>query len=266
MKNISPQAFVDPAAKIGENVTIYPFAYIEGDVEIGDNCVIMPYVSILNGTKMGSGNTVYQNTVICSVPQDFHFVPGTRCRVEIGDNNVIRENVVIAGSLTEATATTIGNDNSLMNKVHVCHDVNIGSHCVIGISVSISPECEVHNWAILSSACVIQHKVRVGRMALLKSGSRVQQDIMPYSVFGGNPACYQGVNSYIMQRVIEDCDERTLRHVANAFRLITAGNFSLEDAVIKIHEQIPEGYETRTITDFISSSKAGIIRNMSKED
>lgn len=263
---ISPLAYVDPAAKIGQNVEIKPFAYIEGDVEIGDGCVIMPYVSILNGTRMGKNNTVYQNTVICSIPQDFHFVPGTRCRVEIGDNNVIRENVVIAGSLTEATATTIGSDNSIMNKAHVCHDVNIGSHCVIGISVSISPECEIHNWAILSSACVVQNHVRVGRMALLKSGSRIQKDILPYSVFGGNPASYYGVNSYIMQRVIDNCDDRILRHVSNAFRLITSGNFSLEDAVIKIHEQIPEGYETRTITDFISSSKVGVIRHVAKED
>ena len=38
---ISPLAYVDPAAKIGSNVTIKPFAYIEGDVEIGDNCLIM---------------------------------------------------------------------------------------------------------------------------------------------------------------------------------------------------------------------------------
>ena len=43
---ISPLAYVDPAAKIGKNVTIHPFAYIDKNVEIGDNCVIMPYVSI----------------------------------------------------------------------------------------------------------------------------------------------------------------------------------------------------------------------------
>ncbi|GAK37081.1 acyl-[acyl-carrier-protein]-UDP-N-acetylglucosamine O-acyltransferase [Bacteroides graminisolvens DSM 19988 = JCM 15093] len=61
---ISPQAFVDPSAKIGKNVEIYPFAYIEKDVEIGDNCVIMPFVSVLKGTKMGSGNRVFQNTVL----------------------------------------------------------------------------------------------------------------------------------------------------------------------------------------------------------
>ena len=28
-KNIHPQAYVDPAARIGEGVTIMPFAYIE---------------------------------------------------------------------------------------------------------------------------------------------------------------------------------------------------------------------------------------------
>ena len=34
---ISPLAYVDPAAKIGKNVTVQPFAYIEADVEIGDD-------------------------------------------------------------------------------------------------------------------------------------------------------------------------------------------------------------------------------------
>ena len=44
---ISPLSYVDPAAKIGNNVTIHPFAYIDADVEIGDDCEIMPHVSII---------------------------------------------------------------------------------------------------------------------------------------------------------------------------------------------------------------------------
>lgn len=43
---ISPLAHVDPAAKIGQNVTIHPFAFIDANVEIGDDCEIMPYASI----------------------------------------------------------------------------------------------------------------------------------------------------------------------------------------------------------------------------
>ena len=68
---ISPLAYVDPSAKIGENVTIHPFVYIDADVEIGDGCTIMPYVSIMSGTRIGKNNKIYQNSVIGADPQDF---------------------------------------------------------------------------------------------------------------------------------------------------------------------------------------------------
>ena len=46
---ISPLAYVDPKAEIGNNVTIHPFAYIDKNVVIGDNCEIFPYASVLAG-------------------------------------------------------------------------------------------------------------------------------------------------------------------------------------------------------------------------
>ena len=72
---ISPLAFVDSAAKIGQNVTIQPFAYIEGDVEIGDNSVIMSGAKILNGTCLGKGNKIHHNAILGTTPQDFHYTP-----------------------------------------------------------------------------------------------------------------------------------------------------------------------------------------------
>ena len=39
---ISPLAYVDASAKLGNNVIVHPFAYIDKNVEIGDNCEIMP--------------------------------------------------------------------------------------------------------------------------------------------------------------------------------------------------------------------------------
>lgn len=70
---ISPLAFVDPSAIIGENVTVHPFAYIDKNVVIGNNNVIMPYASVLSGARIGDGNTIYQGAVISAVPQDFNF-------------------------------------------------------------------------------------------------------------------------------------------------------------------------------------------------
>lgn len=56
---ISPLAFVDPTAKIGDNVTIYPFAYVDKDVEIGDGCIVMPNASIMQGARLGKNVKVY---------------------------------------------------------------------------------------------------------------------------------------------------------------------------------------------------------------
>ena len=47
---ISPLAYIDPEAKIGQNVEIAPFVFIDKNVVIGDNNKIMAGASILYGT------------------------------------------------------------------------------------------------------------------------------------------------------------------------------------------------------------------------
>ena len=105
---ISPLASVDSTAKIGKNVTIQPFVYIEDGVEIGDDCVIMSGAKILKGTHMGKGNKVHHGAVLGTEPQDFHY-EGDESQLVIGDNNDIRENVVISRATYEGGCTRIGN-------------------------------------------------------------------------------------------------------------------------------------------------------------
>lgn len=260
---ISPLAYVSPDAKIGENVEIGPFAYIEKGVVIGDNCVIKPHVSILEGTTIGSGNFIYQNTVIGATPQDFHYVEGNKTHVVIGNDNRIRENVVIAGSTNEDQATVIGNGNFIMERVHICHDVHVYDKCVIGIGVCIAGNCEIHECSIQSNGVVVQQHVRIGRFSLIQSGCRVLKDVPPYVILGGNPASYHGVNSVILKHF--KISDRILRHIANTYRIIYTGNFSLEDAVIKIPEQIPMSEEIYKILDFIKDAKRGIVRNIEED-
>ncbi len=257
---ISPLAYVHPEAKLGNNVEVKPFAYIDKDVVIGDGCVIMPHVSILAGTTMGKNNIVYQNTVICATPQDFHYKEGDKTMVKIGNNNRIRENVVIAGSSYEGQATEIGNGNFIMDQVHICHDAKIANGCVVGIGAIISGEAVLDDNAIQSSGVIVQQHVRVGRFSLIQSGCRVQKDVPPYVILGGNPAAYHGVNAVVLSHIGKS--ERVLRHIANTYRLIYTGNFSLEDAVIKIPEQIPMSEEIDDILSFIKDTKLGIVRHM----
>lgn len=255
---ISPLAYVDPEAKLGKNVTVQPFAYIEKGVEIGDDCVIMPCASILKGTKMGKGNKVHQNAVLGTEPQDFHY-KGEESELIIGDNNDIRENVVISRATHTGDATRIGNGNFLMDRVHLCHDVAIGNNCVVGIGTTIAGECKLDDCAILSNNVTLHQHCHIGTWTLLQSGCRVSKDVPPYVIMSGNPVAYHGVNALVLSQH-NNTPEKVLRHIVNAYRLIYQGNFSLQDAVQKIIEQVPMSDEIENIVAFVKQSERGIVK------
>mgnify|MGYP002623888501 CR=1 FL=1 len=257
---ISPQAIVEPDAKLGQNVEVFPFAYIQNGAEVGDDCIIYPQASILAGTKIGKNNQIFQNAVIGAMPQSFHFKVGTPVRVTIGDNNIIRENCVIAGGYEDTEGTSIGNDNCLMDHAHLCHDVHIKNRCVLGINTILSSRVEIDSNTILSNSVVCQVGVRIGRYTLIQSGCRMQKDVPPYIVLGGNPPGYKGVNATILKQT--NTDDRILRHIGNAYRLVYMGNFSLEDAILQIKDQVPPSTEIDYITTFIENAKNGIVRQM----
>lgn len=256
---ISPHAIVEPGAKLGENVEVYPFAFIQAGAEVGDNCIIYPHASILAGTTLGKNNRVFQNAVIGAMPQSmFNFKEGTPVRVTIGDNNIIRENCVIAGGYETPEGTALGNDNNLLDHAHLCHDVHIKNRCIVDINNILCSRVEIDSSAILSNSVVCLVDVRVGRYTLIQSGCRIQKDVPPYIVLGGNPASFKGVNSTILK--LTGTDDRTLRHIGNAYRLIYMGNFSLEDAILQIKDQVPPGEEIDYITNFVEGAKNGIAK------
>ena len=221
---ISPRAEVSPKAKIGDNCKIFPFVYIEDDVEIGDNCTIFPFVSILNGTRMGSHNKVHQCSVLGALPQDFDFV-GEKSELVIGDNNIIRENVVVNRATHTGGQTVIGNDNFLMEGAHISHDTKVGNACVFGYGTKIAGDCEIGNGVIYSSSVIEKANTRVGEGA--------------YGI-----------------------DEKIQKHIANAYRLVFHGQTSVFDAVLQIKSQVPDSTEIRNIVNFINATKIGIISKM----
>ncbi|WP_321481024.1 acyl-ACP--UDP-N-acetylglucosamine O-acyltransferase [uncultured Bacteroides sp.] len=255
---ISPQAFVDPNAKIGKNVEIYPFAYIEKDVEIGDNCIIMPYVSIMNGTKLAEGNHVFQNTVLGALPQDFCFT-GEKSSLIIGKNNVIRENVVINRATHEGDATVIGDHNTFFEGVHISHDTQIADHCVFGYGVKVSGDSIVDSHAIIGSQASIQG-AHVASWSLVRGGCRFDKDIPPYVIVSGNPTHFYDINSIVLSK--HNVSEKVQKHIATAYHLIYHGNTSVFDALLRIREQVPMSEEIEEILRFVEKSEenTGIVK------
>lgn len=259
MSNISDKAVISPKAKIGNNVTIYPFVYIEDDVVVGDDCVLYPNVNLMNGTRLGKGNKIHQNSVISAIPQDFHYC-GEKTICEIGEGNIIRENVVINRATHTSGKTLIGDKNFLMEGVHVSHDVHIGNENVLGYGSKIAGDVEIHNYIIFSSGVIANPGVRVGDCAMIQSGCRFSKDIPPYIVAGGHPIKYGGINGF----VIDQCgiSEKVKSHIANAYRLVFHGLEDVLNACVQIEEQIQPSPEINNIVKFLKESKLGLITKL----
>lgn len=257
--DISPRAEISPKAKIGDNCKIFPFVYIEDDVVIGDGCILFPFVSILDGTRMGSHNKVHQGAVIGALPQDFDF-RGEKSECIIGDNNIIRENVVINRATHNGGQTVIGNDNFLMEGAHISHDTKVGNQCVFGYGTKIAGDCEIGNGVIFSSSVIENAGTRVGEGAMIQAGTTFSKDVPPYIVAGGTPVGYGGVNQTMCKSY--GISDKVLKHIANAYRLVFHGQTSLFDALNQIKDHVPDSVEIQTIIQFIESTRKGVITKL----
>ena len=255
---ISDKAHIDPSAKIGRDVTIHPFAYIDKDVEIGDGCTIMPFASIMRGTRMGKNCRVFQGAIVGAEPQDFRWKGGfTYCHV--GDNVVIRENVIINRGIDPDTeGTFIGPDSFLMANSHVGHDSWLEGKIVLGNNVAVAGDCRIAHCTILSSAVVIHENSKVGSWCLIKGGCRITGNVPPYCIIAHNPASYFGVNAYILRKSGEKSEE-IIDDIAKCYRHLYQTGTSVFNALKRIEADVDPSPERDNIIDFIRDANLKIV-------
>ena len=249
---ISPLAYIDPAAKIGDNVEIGPFCYIDKNVEIGDDNTLMNSVTILSGARIGNGNTFHPGSVISGVPQDLKF-RGEESLAIIGDNNKIRENVTINRGTASKGKTVVGSGNLFMEGAHIAHDDVIGNDIIIGNCSKLAGEVTVDDHAILS-ACVLVHQFcRIGGYTMVGGGTGAPQSILPYTICARHPATYCGLNIVGLRR--RGFDREVINTIHEAYRIIFQGGLALADAVQTIQNELPQTPEIKYILEFIDYSK-----------
>lgn len=256
MSKISPLAYIDPKAVIGDNCEIGPFCFIDKNVVIGDNNVLMNSVTVLYGARIGSGNVIFPGAVISAVPQDLKF-KGEETTAEIGDNNKIRENVTINRGTAAKGLTRVGSGNLLMEGVHVAHDAVVGNNCIIGNSTKLAGETIIDDQAIISAGVLMHQFCRVGSLAMVGGGTRFSQNIPPYTTCAREPAAYCGLNLIGLRR--HGFSSETIEQIHNAYRLIYQSNLQLKDALNRIREELPQTEEIKYIVEFIENSKKGFV-------
>lgn len=253
---IHPTALVDPAARLGANVSIGAYSIIGPDVEIGDNSWIGPHVVINGPTRIGRDNRIFQFASLGEMPQDKKYA-GEPTLLEIGDRNTIREFCTFnRGTIQDAGTTRIGDDNWIMAYVHIAHDCQVGNNTIFANNAQLAGHVHVGDWAILGGFTVVHQFVRIGAHSITGMGTILLQDLPPYVMANGNPSAPHGINSEGLRR--RGFPPEAIAAIKRAYKTLYRSGLKLEEAAAAIAaEQRPE---LAPLAEFLAVAGRGIIR------
>lgn len=258
MSDIHPTAIVDPAARIGEGVTIGAYSVIGADVEVGSNTWIGPHVVLKGPTRIGCDNKIHQFASIGEDPQDLKY-SGEATRLEIGDRNTFREFVTInRGTVSGGGVTSIGNDNLLMAYIHIAHDCRVGNHVIFSNNASLAGHAVIGDHVILSGFTLVHQFCSIGEHAFSAMGSAISKDVPPYLMVSGSPAAPHGINKVGLKR--RGFTEEQLRNLTRAYKALYRQGLSLDEAKQQIAGMAQNHEEVKCFADFLDESKRSIIR------
>jgi len=206
---IADEAYVEPSAKIGQNVQIEAGVVIKENAEIGDNCIIEANCFIGHGVVIGENCQIGSNVTLtyCIIGNDniihagvrigqdgFGFAPGmprhTKVnqlgRVIIGNDIEIGANSVIDRGA--GPDTTIGDGTKIDNLVHIAHNVKIGQGCFITGQNGFAGSATIGNYVAFGGQAGVSGHVTIGDGAQIAAQSGVSSDIGPGEIVAGTPA------------------------------------------------------------------------------
>lgn len=256
MSNIHPQAIVESGAKIGQNVTVEPFAVIKSTVTLEDNVIIKSHAYIDGYTTIGEGTIVWPSASIGTKTQDLKF-RGEKTYVTIGKHCEIREFVTINSSCQENSIVKIGDGCLIMAYCHVAHNCEIGNRVIMSNSAMLAGHVIVEDYAIIGGMTPVHQFSRIGKHAMVGGFSRVPRDIPPFTVGGGFPYKFGGINIIGLKRHKFSLEVRIA--LSKAFKITYRCGLHLEEALGQIEKEIEPFQEVAHWVDFCRSSKRGII-------
>jgi len=230
---IHPAAIVDAAAKLGADVEIGPFSIIGPDATIGEKTIVQSHVVIEGEVEIGTGNFIGHGAIIGAPPQDVSFSPERKTKVEIGNDNIIREYCTIHRGTIEGSATRIGDENFLMASVHVGHNCDVGNKTIIANNVLLGGNVTVADRAFLGGGTTFHQNMRVGRLVMVQGSSAFGKDLPPFTLAAERNAVF-GLNIIGLRRAGFSAAQRD--EIKRAFKLLYLSGLNTRQALERSRE------------------------------
>ena len=255
--SIHPSAVVAAGAVVPSSCTVGPFCTIGPEVELGEDCRLISHVVLDGRTRIGARNVFHPFCAVGVAPQDLKY-GGEPTALEMGDGNTIRECVTISrGTAGGGGVTRIGSDCLLMTGVHIGHDSQVGSHCILANCATLAGHVIIEDYATVGAFCPVHQHCIVGTYSFIGGGTIVTQDVLPFSLTSSrreNKAF--GINKIGLAR--RGFSPERLQVLQRAFRLLLAAKLNTTQALEKIKEL--EGEDAALLAAFIERSERGVIK------
>lgn len=255
---IDERAIIHPEAKLGQGVSVGPGTIIGAHVEIGDNTWIGPHAVIKGPALIGKNNKIFQFSSIGDEPQDLTY-QGEMTRLEIGDNNIIREYCMISRGTTKGGGITrIGNHNFFMAYSHVGHDCMVGNHIIMINYAALSGHVCVDDYAIIGAYAAVHQFCRIGAYAFVTRATYVAQDVLPYLMIAGHNASPVGLNTVGLKR--RGFESGTIENLRRAYKIIFRKGFTVQQALSELEVMQAACPEVIPMMEILNQSSRGIVR------
>ena len=255
---IHPSALVDPRAQLGRDVSIGAWCVIGPGVTLGDGTQVAHSCTIAGKTSIGAGNKIGPYVSLGLAPQHLHD-DGSQSRLEIGDNNVFREFVTVhLATAAGGGLTKIGNENFLMNYVHVAHDCRVGNNIILANACQLGGHASVDDRANLGGQVALHQYVKVGSYAMVGGASALRHDVPPYTMVEGNPARLRGLNLTGLKRNGFDAD--VVGQIKKAYRILFRSGLTVDQATKQAEADLPGVDAVAKLVSFMRASKRGVCR------
>ena len=249
---IHKTAIIDPKAKISLNVEIGPYSIIGPNVEIGEKTIIQSHVSIIGNTKIGKNNNIYPFASIGNHPQDLKF-SGEETKLEVGDNNKIREYVTInLGTKGGGGITKVGNNCLFMVSSHIAHDCIVEDNVILANNVPLGGHAHIEENVIIGGNSAVQQFTRVGKSSMIGGMCGVVRDIIPYAMVHGNRSILQGLNLIGLRR--KNIPNKEIMVLSDAYKEIFK-NENLTENLKNLDPNLKKNDLVKDVVNFLEKDK-----------
>jgi len=248
---IHSTAIVDSAAQIGADVEIGAFSIIGPRALLGKKTIVQSHVVIEGEVTIGTGNFIGHGAIIGAPPQDVSFSPERKTRVEIGNDNIIREYCTIHRGSPDGSATRIGDKNFLMAGAHIGHNCEIGNNVIIANNCLLAGHVRIDDGAFLGGGSTFHQHMHIGRLVMVQGSSAFGKDLPPFVIAAERNSVF-GVNVVGLRRAGFSAKDRD--EIKVVFKLVYLSGLNLAQALDKA-ATMKFGAPAREFLDFIANAK-----------